>query len=112
MFGFLVFIEILISIVLMIIVLMQASKGGGLAGTFGGGTVGTMFGVRRAADFLSKATWILGTTFILLSLVINLGFLPGKGAKSDSVIQRGGTQALPPPMPPVSAPPTTPPPGQ
>jgi preprotein translocase subunit SecG len=104
MFGFLVGVEILVSILLMIIVLMQASKGGGLAGTFGGGTVGTMFGVRRTADFLSRATWMLGGLFILLSLVINLAFLPSKGTKGESVIQRSTTQGVPPPALPQSAP--------
>jgi preprotein translocase subunit SecG len=54
MFTALIIVEVLISILLIIAVLMQASKGGGLAGTFGGGQVGSMFGVRRTADFLSN----------------------------------------------------------
>jgi preprotein translocase subunit SecG len=104
MFSFLIAIEILTSILLIIVVLMQASKGGGLAGTFGGAQMGTMFGVRRTADFLSKGTTILATIFIGLSLIINLFFLPGKSAPTESVIQRGSQQTVPPPLPPQTNP--------
>lgn len=108
MYTFLVGVEIVISIVLIIVVLMQASKGGGLAGTFGGAAMGTMFGVRRTSDFLSRATTILASIFIGLSLIINLFFLPGKGSGGESVIQRGTPQTVPPPVPPTSAPAATP----
>jgi len=104
MFGLLIAIEIIISIFLIIVVLMQASKGGGLAGTFGGAQMGTMFGVRRTADFLSKSTTVLATIFIALSLIINLFFLPGQSKTPESVIQRGAQQALPPPLPPQTSP--------
>lgn len=81
----------------MIIVLLQASKGGGLAGTFGGAQMGTMFGTRRTADFLSKATWWLGGALALLALVINLFFLPGSssGDGKESIIQQSGRQNVP-----------------
>jgi preprotein translocase subunit SecG len=96
MFGILVTIEIIVSILLMIVVLMQSSKGGGLAGSFGGSQVGTVFGVRRTADFLSRATTILASVFILLCLLINIFFLPGKTKSIDSVIQRGSNPASAP----------------
>ena len=51
---------------IIIMVLMQSSKGGGLAGTFGGAGMGTMFGTRRTADFLSKATWWLAGSLAVL----------------------------------------------
>jgi preprotein translocase subunit SecG len=105
MFGVLVTLEILISILLMVAILMQSSKGGGLAGSFGGGSVGTVFGVRRTADFLSRATTILATIFIALCLIINIFFLPGKSANTESVIQRGSAPtSVPVPRPPASNP--------
>ncbi len=77
MFTLLVFLIIVICVLLILVVLMQAPKGGGLAGTFGGvGDMGAMFGVRRTADFLSKATWYLGAALGVLCLLINLAFLP------------------------------------
>ena len=87
-------IEVAISILLILVVLMQASKGGGLAGSLGGANIGTVFGVRRTSDFLSKTTTILATLFILLALFINLTVLP-RGEDKESVIQQGN--AIPPP---------------
>ncbi|MCK7519061.1 MAG: hypothetical protein MZV64_15715 [Ignavibacteriales bacterium] len=37
-----------------------------------------MFGTRRTADFLSKASWWLGGSLAVLALAINLFFLPGR----------------------------------
>jgi len=93
----------------MIIVLLQSSKGGGLAGTFGGaGAMGTMFGTRRTADFLSKASWWLAGSLAVLTIIINLFFLPGQSSteSQDSVIQRSGQQTVPqtPSLPPQQQP--------
>ena len=90
MYSALVLLDIIVSILLIIVVLMQSSKGGGLAGSFGGGTMGTVFGVRRTADFLSRSTWMLAGIFIGLCLIINIFFLPGKKEGTESIIQRGG----------------------
>ncbi len=108
MFTFLIIIELIVSILLILVVLMQSSKGGGLAGTFGGGSVGVVFGVRRTADFLTRATQILAASFLVLALVINIFFLP-RGASGESVLQRGTTpqHSVPstPQLPPQQAPP-------
>jgi preprotein translocase subunit SecG len=108
MYGLLISIELIVSMLLIVVILMQSSKGGGLAGTFGGGNAGAIFGVRRTADFLSKMTAGLAVVFILLCLVINVFFLPTSSKATDSVIQRGGPQAVPPPQIPAQAPPSGP----
>jgi len=110
MFGILVAVEVIVSILLIIVVLMQSSKGGGLAGTFGGAQIGTVFGVRRTADFLSKITTILAGIFLVLSLVINF-LLPNRMQSSESILQRGAAprQVPPPQLPaPTSSPAATP----
>jgi preprotein translocase subunit SecG len=105
MYAFFVAIEILVSVLLIIVILMQNSKGGGLAGSFGGGNFGTVFGVRRTADFLTRSTTILATTFIVLALLINIFFLPGKGTSSkESVIQSGQTSVPASQLPPQTQP--------
>lgn len=108
MYTFLVSVEILVSILLMVVILMQSSKGGGLAGTFGSSSMGTVFGVRRTADFLSRATTILATIFIALCLIINIFYLPGSTDSGESVIQSGTPTTAPAPIPPVSQPAATP----
>lgn len=112
MFWFLMMLEIIVSILLVVVILMQSSKGGGLAGTFGGGQVGMMFGVRRTADFLTRATQVLAIIFGVLALLINMAFLPRGGLAGESAIQGqgGGTQQqsaapqLPPAQPQTSPP--------
>jgi preprotein translocase subunit SecG len=104
-FVVLMSLQILVSILLVLVILMQSSKGGGLAGTFGGGQMGMMFGVRRTADFLIRATQILGAAFIIISLAINLLFLRPSTAGTESVIQRSGAdRGLTPQLPPQTAP--------
>jgi preprotein translocase subunit SecG len=91
MYSILIVVSSIIAILLIIMVLLQSSKGGGLAGTFGGAQMGTMFGTRRTADFLSKATWWLGGTLAGLAILINLFFLPGQSTSEqrESIIQSG-----------------------
>ena len=96
MFGFLMAVEVVVSILLIIAVLMQASKGGGLAGTFGGGNVGMVFGVRRTADFLIKATQWLAVIFGALAIIINVFFLPRAGTDVESALQRSAQQQAAP----------------
>jgi len=89
MFTLLIAVEVVISVVLTLVILMQSSKGGGLAGTFGGASVGMVFGVRRTADFLTQATQFLAAAFGILALVINLFFLPRTSVIPESILQRG-----------------------
>jgi preprotein translocase subunit SecG len=105
MYTFFIAIEILISILLMIVILMQASKGGGLAGTLGTSNLGTVFGVRRTSDFLTKTTTVLATLFMVLALFINLVVLPRTERTQESVIQSGPQPtALPPTQEPIQQP--------
>ena len=64
------FLIILICIFLALIVLVQNSKGGGLSSSFGGGN--QIMGVKKTADVLEKATWILGAILVALCLIHNL----------------------------------------
>jgi len=110
MFGVLIGIEVIISILLILVILMQSSKGGGLAGTFGGASVGMMFGVRRTSDFLTNATQVLAIAFGVIALAVNIFFLPRTSVVPESVLQRGPEGRPAPTMqlpatPPAEAPP-------
>jgi len=96
MYNLLIAISVIISTLLIVIILMQASKGTGLAGTFGGSNVGSVFGTRRTADFLSKSTWWLAGVLVILAIVVNLFFLPtAKSDNTNSVIQQAGRRSVP-----------------
>ena len=56
---------VIASILLTIVVLVQNSKGGGLAANFSSGN--QTFGVRQTADFLERATWTLAISILVLS---------------------------------------------
>ena len=63
-----------------LIVLVQNSKGGGLASNFSSSN--QYMGVRKTADFLEKATWTLGIALIVLSLLA--GITIPKGGEADN----------------------------
>jgi preprotein translocase subunit SecG len=67
MFAFLLIVQTLIAVSLISVILMQRSEGGGLG--VGGSSSGFMT-ARGAADFLTRATAILGGLFIVLSIVM------------------------------------------
>ncbi len=82
-----VFISILIliaSILLILIVLIQNSKGGGLASGFSSSN--QIMGVRKTTDFLEKATWTLAGTVVVLSIVIT-AFIPRAQHTNQSEIK-------------------------
>ena len=63
-----------ICLLLILIVLLQAGKGGGLAGAFGGAGGQTFLGARGTADFLSKFTIYLAIGFMSLSFILSLTY--------------------------------------
>ena len=67
MFAFLLIVQALIALSLIGVILMQRSEGGGLG--VGGSSSGFMT-ARGAADFLTRATSVLGGLFIVLSIVM------------------------------------------
>lgn len=95
MYTLAVSITVLVAVFLIVVVLLQSSKGGGLAGTFGGAGIGSMFGTRRTADFLGKATWWLAGTLLVLILVINVFLLPGRSGDGRESVIKKQTQSMP-----------------
>jgi preprotein translocase subunit SecG len=89
MVTLLVIVYVGVCVALIVSVLLQSSKGEGLAGAFGGGggTSGAVFGGRGAANFLSRSTTVLAILFMFLAIV--LSFL---GTGSSGI--PGGTSAV------------------
>ena len=67
MFTFLLIVQTLVAAALVTVILMQRSEGGGLG--VGGSTSGLM-SARGAADFLTRATAVLATLFVVLSIAL------------------------------------------
>ena len=93
MLGFLIGIHAIISVLLVTVVLMQASQGGGLAGSIGGQTTNAIFGGRSASTALSKITTYLAVAFMALALLISLLGRPSSGS-TGSVIEQAQELSL------------------
>ena len=67
MYIFLTILIVIAAILLTLLVLVQNSKGGGLAAGFAGGN--QVMGAPKTADFLEKATWTLVAIIVAFSIV-------------------------------------------
>ncbi|HEX5030914.1 MAG TPA: preprotein translocase subunit SecG [Candidatus Eisenbacteria bacterium] len=107
--GLITTLHILACVSLMVAILLQSGKGGGLAGTFGAGSSQTLFGGRGAATFLSRAAGTLAVVFFLTSLTLGLTSTRQNAAGGRSLIteeakrragqgQRPAESNAPPPL--------------
>ena len=70
-----VFLTVLIAIVcvlLMVVVLIQNPKGGGLDATFGDKGAQQVVGAARSTDFMEKLTWYLFAALIILCIATSV----------------------------------------
>src|SRR5881394_972480 len=85
MYYAIVSLYVLICFLLLVVVLLQQGKGGDIAAAFGGSSSQTAFGARAGATFLTRATTVLATLFMLGAFALGV---VSKG--SGSVV--GGVQ--------------------
>src|SRR3954469_8219819 len=62
--------HVVVCLFLMLTVLLQSGKGGGMGAAFGGGNAATVFGGSGASGFLKRLTAIAGTVFMITSMVL------------------------------------------
>jgi preprotein translocase subunit SecG len=94
LFTLLLFIHILICVALIIVVLLQSSKGEGLAGAFGGGGIsGAVFGGRGAASFLSKSTSILAIVYMFSCLGLSFLSSSQRASATSTEVKSAVTEA-------------------
>jgi len=101
----LIAVQLVVSIALVIVVLLQRSEGGALGMGGGGSGLGGLFSPRGAADTLTQTTIILGALFFLSSIGLTLLSLHGAG-KPVSILDSpaGPSQTVPLPKKLASAP--------
>lgn len=99
---FLVLITI-VCFLLIIVIMVQNPKGGGLSSSLGGSQM--LGGVQKTTDFLDKSTWTLGTILIVLIMLSSLSFSGALNDNSSKIIE-DATEA-PAPAPKTAAPATT-----
>ncbi|MDR1602600.1 MAG: preprotein translocase subunit SecG [Tannerella sp.] len=102
MYVFLSILILIASIFLILIVLIQNSKGGGLASGFSSSN--QVMGVRKTTDFLEKATWSLAGAVGLFCIVIT-AIIPRSSDTSDQPQSEIRQQINDAPVPGTSLPP-------
>jgi preprotein translocase subunit SecG len=85
---FLVLITI-VCFLLIIVIMVQNPKGGGLSSTLGGST--QMGGVQKTTDFLDKSTWTLATILVVLIIFSSLSFSGGLSDTNSKIIDETET---------------------
>ena len=89
--NLLLVIEVIVAFFLVIVVLLQRSEGGALG--MGGGPSGFMT-ARGAGDLLTRTTWILGSLFFTLGLILTI--VAGRERGAASVVDRLKVNAINP----------------
>src|SRR5687767_13818513 len=85
--GFIIFFAVL----LVLVILAQNAKGGGLTSQFGGSSASNIIGVKKTGDLLEKLTW--GFIIAIMVLSLSTTFIESNQAPVNEIIERAGQQA-------------------
>lgn len=88
MYTLFVILIVLAAILMIGIVLIQESKGGGLASNFSSSNA--IMGVRKTTDVVEKATWTLAAAMVILSVIC--AYVAPRAATEQSVLEQNATQ--------------------
>lgn len=103
MYTLLILFHVLVCILLVIIILLQAGKGGGISGAFGGSgtSIDSIFGARGTTSFLNRVTIVLAVLFMALCVVHSFAIRPNRlptGALEKMVNEGGAPAGAPVPL--------------
>lgn len=88
MYTLLVILIVLAALLMIGIVLIQESKGGGLASGFA--SANSLAGVRQTTNFVEKATWTLAAAMVVISIAC--AYVAPQAATEGSVIENAATE--------------------
>ncbi len=91
--NILLIVQIIVSVALIALILIQQGKGADAGAAFGSGASATVFGARGSGSFLTRTTAILATIFFLNSL--GLAYLSRHQSGPVSVVEQSATQNAP-----------------
>lgn len=78
------------SVLLVLVVLAQNSKGGGLSSQFGGSGASNLIGVKKTGDLLERLTWGFAIAIMVFSLATNFT-VPNTGT-TDEILEKAKEQ--------------------
>jgi len=96
MYTFIIGFILFFAILLVLVILAQNAKGGGLTSQFGGSSASNIIGVKKTGDLLEKLTWGFIISIMVLSLLASTNYVaPVNQMPSNEIIDRAGEQAAP-----------------
>jgi preprotein translocase subunit SecG len=78
------------SVLLVLVVLAQNSKGGGLSSQFGGSGASNLIGVKKTGDLLERLTWGFAIAIMVFSLATN--FTTPNTGTTDEILEKAKEQ--------------------
>jgi preprotein translocase subunit SecG len=94
MFTFIVGIIIFVAVLLVLVILAQNSKGGGLSSQFGGSGASNIIGVKKTGDLLERLTW--GFVIVIMVLALSTNYVTqNTSGSTNEILDRAGEQAAP-----------------
>lgn len=94
MYTLLISLVLVCAVLLVLVVLAQNSKGGGLSSQFGGSGASNLIGVKKTGDLLEKLTWGFAIAIMVFTLATNFA-IPSATPTDDLIERAKGQQALP-----------------
>ena len=86
MYGLFSILILITCALLLLVILVQNPKGGGLSSTFGEGN--QFMGVKKTSDFLEKSTWTLALALVALTLISNFAIDRGENVGQSDIIEQ------------------------
>jgi len=94
MFSFLLVVQILVSVSIIALVMLQQGKGADMGAGFGAGASGTVFGARGSGSFFTRATGILAAVFFINCLLIASPLIRDREKSADTLADQIEQQAV------------------
>jgi preprotein translocase subunit SecG len=94
MFSFLLVVQILVSVSIIALVMLQQGKGADMGAGFGAGASGTVFGARGSGSFFTRATGILAAVFFVNCLLIASPLIRDREQSADTIADQIEQQAV------------------
>lgn len=102
--SFVLVVHLFVCVALIAIILLQAGRGGGVADTFGGSAAQSILG-SRGTQFLTRATTVCATVFMLTSLTLAyLSAQRGRSLMERMPVKPAATVTTPAPEKPAPPP--------
>ena len=86
MYGLFSILILITCALLLLVILVQNPKGGGLSSTFGEGN--QFMGVKKTSDFLEKSTWTLALALVALTLLSNFAIDRSQVETQSDIIEQ------------------------